>query len=95
MTITFRIDDELEKAVKARVSSLGTTVSDFVRAAVAEKLEREEAAKPKKTPYEGWTEIYSGYASGETDRSTRVKEIVAEAVEEDYRRQVKTFKPRP
>ena len=95
MTITFRMDDELEKAVKTRASSLGTTVSDFVRAAVTEKLEREEAARPKKTPYEGWKEIYTGYASGETDRSTRVNDIVTEAIEEDYRRQVETFKLRP
>lgn len=92
MTFTFRLDERLERAVKARAESKGTTVSEYLREAVTEKLKRDEAAKPKKTPYEGWKEIYTGYASGETDRSSRIKELAAEAVEEDYRRQSKTLK---
>ena len=86
MIITLRLDKREEKRVRARAKALGITAAEFVRGAIAEKLQREVLGKkPKKTPYEAWLELGVDYASGETDRSERVDELVAEAIAEKHR----------
>ena len=74
MTITVRLPDKLEADLRARLDKLAIGLSEFVRQAIAEKLEREPATKP--SAYELWQKYFTGHASGETDRSERVEEIV-------------------
>ena len=74
MTITVRLPEKLEADLRARLNTLDVGLSEFVRQAIAEKLERERPVKP--SPYELWQKCFEGYASGETDRSERVEEIV-------------------
>jgi Arc/MetJ-type ribon-helix-helix transcriptional regulator len=74
MTITVRLPEKLEADLRARLYTLDVGLSEFVRQAIAEKLEREPQAKA--SPYELWQKYYKCYASGETDRSERVEEIV-------------------
>jgi hypothetical protein len=75
MTITFRLEKELEAAVKARVEALGVTVTDYVRAAVEEKL-RHDLSPASVTPTELWDRLGVEYDSGETDRSERIEAIL-------------------
>jgi Arc/MetJ-type ribon-helix-helix transcriptional regulator len=74
MTITIRLPERLEADLRARLEALDLELSEFVRQAIAEKLEREPPAKA--SPYELWQKYFKGYGSGETNRSERVEEIV-------------------
>jgi Arc/MetJ-type ribon-helix-helix transcriptional regulator len=74
VTITVRLPEKLEAELRARLDILDVGLSEFVRQAIAEKLEREPVAKG--SPYELWQKYFKGYGSGETDRSERVREIV-------------------
>ena len=80
MTISVRLDDKTLRALKARARKTGVTVSEIVRDAVKTKLETESPPHRTKTPLEHWQEIFTGYGSGESDRSQRVKELVGEAI---------------
>ena len=75
MTITIRLPDETEAKLKARLEKGDVALSEYVRQAIAEKLERE----PKNghpTPFEVWQKNFEGYASGESDRAERAEEIL-------------------
>lgn len=81
MTITVKLDDELEARVRAQLHA-GTTLSDFVRTALIEKLERDDS---RASPYELWQQYFDGWGSGETDRSERIEELVTEKVRAKHR----------
>jgi Family of unknown function (DUF6290) len=74
MTITVRLTKELEAALKARLSNDGIALSEFVRQAIGERLEREGATLP--SAYDLWQQHFKGWSSGETDRSERAEEIL-------------------
>lgn len=76
MTITVRLPDELEARLRTRVAAENIGLSEFVRQAIAEKLE-EKPEPEKPSAYEVWKKHFKpGEGSGETDRSQRVKEIL-------------------
>ena len=75
MTLTVRLGDELEDKLRKHLSSEDETISEFVRKAVADRLERKVS---KKTPYELGKHLFGKFSSGRTDLSTRSKEIFRE-----------------
>jgi Arc/MetJ-type ribon-helix-helix transcriptional regulator len=78
MTITVRLPQDIEARLRARLEAANQPLSDFVRAAIVEKLDREGAAK-KPSAYELWKKHFDkGYSSGETDRAERAEEILRE-----------------
>ena len=85
MTITIRLPDQLEDQVRARLDKDGTPLSEYVRQAIAEKLEREPAAA-KPSAYELGKDVFGKYASGCSDISENADQIVAEIIDEKYRR---------
>jgi len=86
MTISVRLDDKTKRALKARAKQTGVTMSELVRVAVIEKLENSPCLESRKTPFELWQEMFTGYSGGETDRSERVKELVGKAIDEKHSR---------
>lgn len=83
MTITIRLPDETEAKLKARLEKGDVALSEFVRQAITEKLEREpKVGHP--TPYEVLQQNFEGYASGETDRSERAEDILRTELKARY-----------
>ena len=64
MTITIRLPAKLEANLRARLGRRRVGLSDFVRDAIAEKLQRE----PEQTPsaYELGKSLFGRYGSGRT-----------------------------
>lgn len=81
MTISIRLDAETEAALRRRIGEQGVPLSDFVRDAIREKL---ASADTQATPYSIGAPLFGRYASGETDRSARRKEIVREKLRERH-----------
>jgi len=75
MTITVRLPHDIEAKLRARLEAESLALSDFVREAIVEKLEREGVAV-KPSAYELWKQHFTGWGSGETDRSERIEEIL-------------------
>lgn len=75
MTITVRLPDELEAKLRARLAEGDVALSEYVRQAITEKLDR-EPEKPKKSAYEIWQECFTGESSGRTDVSGRDEEVL-------------------
>lgn len=77
MTITIRLPHELEAKLRERLATEQLALSDYVREAIAEKLEREiEPVKP--SPFEVWQQCFDGWSSGESDRAERIEQILKE-----------------
>jgi predicted DNA-binding protein len=78
MTLTVRLPADLDEQLRSRAESQGVKVSDFVRVAIAEKLERETASKV--SPYELGKDVFGKYSFGDPDlssnRKVRLKEIL-------------------
>ena len=79
-------DDKLEAKLRARITREDVALSEFVRQAIAEKLVREPTVPQKPSAYELWQKHFTGWGSGETDRSKRVKEIVGAEIDGKHRR---------
>ncbi|HEY2184525.1 MAG TPA: ribbon-helix-helix protein, CopG family [Xanthobacteraceae bacterium] len=84
MTITIRLPLKLEADLRARADALGVGVSDFVRDAIAEKLEREPAKKP--SAYELGKHLFGKHGSGRSDLSTNRKAILDEILRAKHHR---------
>ena len=85
MTITIRLPDQLEEQLRARLEKGGTPLSEYVRQAIAEKLEREPGtAKP--SAYEVGKHLFGKYSSGRSDVSENADQIVAEIISAKHRR---------
>ena len=82
MAITVKLDRDLEEKLRERLAVANTTLSDYVRNALIEKMERES---DNPSPYDLWQKHFSGWASGETDRSERVSEIVGDILRAKHR----------
>ena len=92
MTLTVRLPADLDEQLRSRASSQGVKVSDFVRQAIAEKLEREPAKKL--SPYELGKDVFGCYEQGGPDDSSRVrrKELIGMALDAKHARRQRTAK---
>jgi len=82
MTVSLRLEATLETELKRRLARDGIPLSDFVRQAIREKLERE--AQPT-DPYALGLPLFGRHASGESDRSQRRKQIIRERLHARHR----------
>jgi Arc/MetJ-type ribon-helix-helix transcriptional regulator len=83
MTVTVRLDEETEAKVRRLIEQKGGSLSDFVRAAISEKLAR-EAGKP--TPYELGKHLFGRYRSGLGDLAENHKKYFKEKMRAKHRR---------
>jgi hypothetical protein len=83
MTVSIRLDPETEAALRDRLRRNGSSLSEFVRDAIREKLAR---TADRATPYAIGEPLFGRYASGESDRSERRKAILREKIVDKHRR---------
>lgn len=69
----FRAEDELLDATRQAAARSRIRVSDFIRQAVREKIER-EGSHAEQTPYESGKDLFGRYGSGHSMLSTRAGE---------------------
>ena len=84
MTITIRLPEEIETELRRRLDARGFGLSDFVREAIAEKLDREAAGKP--SAYELGKNVFGKHGSGRDDLSTNRKAILGELLRAKHTR---------
>jgi Arc/MetJ-type ribon-helix-helix transcriptional regulator len=84
MTITVRLPAKLEVALRARLDRRRNALSEFVRDAISEKLEREPTRT--RSAYEGGRELFGKHGSGRDDLSSNRKAILSEMLRAKYRR---------
>jgi hypothetical protein len=84
MTITIRLPVKFEAALRARLDRQGVALSDFVREAITEKLEREPARTP--SAYDLGKDLFGKYGSGRDDLSTNRKALLNEILRAKHRR---------
>ncbi|HEY7299687.1 MAG TPA: hypothetical protein VH684_17400 [Xanthobacteraceae bacterium] len=84
MTITIRLPMQLEADLRARLDRQGIGLSDFVREAIAEKLEREPART--RTAYDLGKDLFGKHGSGRRDLSSNRKALVDEILRAKHRR---------
>jgi hypothetical protein len=84
MTITVRLPESLESELRVRLDAQGVGLSEFVRAAIAEKLARESAGHS--TAYELGKSLFGRHGSGRNDLSTNRKAILGEILRAKHRR---------
>jgi Arc/MetJ-type ribon-helix-helix transcriptional regulator len=84
MTITIRLPEQLEAQLRARLERRGAGLSDFVRDAIAEKLEREPAQNP--SAYDLGKDLFGRHGSGRSDLSTNRKTILGEMLRAKHHR---------
>lgn len=80
MSISLRLEPDLESSLRLRLQREHRSLSDFLREAIREKLEREET-----TPFETGEPLFGRYTSGDGDRSTRRKALIREKVHARHR----------
>jgi hypothetical protein len=83
MAITVRIDESTEAKLRRVLKEQGGSLSDFVRAAIAEKLDR-EAKKP--TPHELGEHVFGRFGSGRDDLATNSEQVLREMFRAKRRR---------
>jgi Arc/MetJ-type ribon-helix-helix transcriptional regulator len=83
MTLSVRIDEETKARLRRRLLQKGGSLSDFVRAAILEKLEREGK---KRTPYELGKHLFGRFDSGRDDLATNSEKILREKLRAKHRR---------
>lgn len=84
MTIAIRLPTKLEAKLRARLDRRRVALSDFVRDAIAEKLEREPAENP--SAYDLGKDLFGKHGSGRVDLSTNRKTILNEMLRGKHRR---------
>lgn len=93
MTLTIRLPEALETQLRSRLEAEGAKLSDFVRTAIAEKLEREPAKHSR--AYELGKDVFGCYEFGHPDDSSRArrKELIGEHLDaKHHRRQRSTVR---
>ena len=82
MTITVQLPDELAAELQARVDLRKLELSEFVRQAITEKLEREPGASAEEpgrpTAFELGRRGFGKYASDRSDLSENYEQILRE-----------------
>ena len=76
MTITVRLSEKVEADLRSRLTKLEIPLSEFVRQAITEKLEREPVKKP--SAYEQGKHLFGKYASGQPNLARDHKRIYRE-----------------
>ena len=84
MTITVRLPVKVEADLRARLDRTRAGLSDFVREAIAEKLDREPSARP--SAYEIGKHLFGKYGSGRDDLSTNRRAILDEILAKKHHR---------
>jgi predicted transcriptional regulator len=84
MTITIRLSDELEEELRAELDARGVKLSEFVREAIAEKLDRE--ASRHSSFNEESQQFFGRHGSGRDDLSTNRKAILDELLRAKHSR---------
>lgn len=85
MTITVRLPQDIEARLRARLEAEKQPLSEFVREAITEKLEREPAA-PRRSVYELGKHLFGKYSSGRTDLAVNSEQILREMLSAKNRR---------
>jgi hypothetical protein len=78
MTITICLPPKLAADLRAHLGARGAHLSDFVRDAIAEKLERESTGRL--SPYDLGKHLFGKYGSGRRDLSSNRKAILNKAL---------------
>jgi Arc/MetJ-type ribon-helix-helix transcriptional regulator len=81
MKITVRLPAKLADKLRARVDIQDVTLSDFVRTAITEKLEREPAERPN--AYKLGKHLFGKYGSGRHDLSSNRKALLTAMLRSD------------
>jgi Arc/MetJ-type ribon-helix-helix transcriptional regulator len=84
MTITIRLPKALERKLRLRLDAQGFALSEFVRNAIAEKLDREASGQP--SAYELGRSVFGKHGSGRDDLSTNRKAILDELLRAKHSR---------
>ena len=74
-----RLDDELEKKIRAMAEKTRVSKSEIVREALTEYLEAREA---EEKPYDLGRDLFGRFGSGESDLSTTYKTRIKEKLHE-------------
>jgi Arc/MetJ-type ribon-helix-helix transcriptional regulator len=82
MTVSLRLEESLEAELRQRLARDGIPLSDFIRQAIQEKLERE--VQPA-DPYTLGRALFGRHASGEPGRSQRRKQLIRERLHARHR----------
>nr|VFJ67238.1 MAG: Ribbon-helix-helix protein, copG family [Candidatus Kentron sp. DK] len=82
MTLSIRLEPEIEAAFRRHLARSNTSISQFARDAIREKLAR---TADEMTPYDLGEPLFGRYASGETDRSRRHGEGVRKRIHAKHR----------
>jgi len=82
MTVSLRLEKNLEAELRQRLAQDGIPLSEFIRQAILEKLERETQPAD---PYALGRGLFGRHASGEPDRSQRRKQIIRERLHARHR----------
>lgn len=88
MTITVRLPVEVEAELRARLDRSRTGLSEFVREAIAEKLQREPAAEV--SAYEIGKHLFGRHGSGRDDLSANRRAILDEILQTKHHRRRRT-----
>jgi hypothetical protein len=84
MTITIRLPAKLETDLRRRLDRRDMRLSDFVRDAITEKLEREPALAA--SAYDLGKNLFGRYRSGRSDLSSNRKAILNEMLRAKHHR---------
>lgn len=82
MTVSLRLEAALEAALRQRLAHEDISLSDFIRQAIREKIERDQQPTD---PYTLGQSLFGRHASGEPDRSQRRKQIARERLHAQHR----------
>lgn len=80
MSISLRLDPDIETELRLRLQREHRNLSEFLREAIREKLEREA-----QTPYQIGEPLFGRYASGDGNRSERRKDLIREKIHARHR----------
>lgn len=75
MTITVPLPDEIEAKLRARLGQDDLVLTEFVRQAITEKLQREPEPR-KRSAFDVWQECFTGDSSGRTDVAERDEAVL-------------------
>lgn len=83
MSISVRLDQELEQALRIQAARAEVAISDFIREAIKEKLARMDSAA---SPYELGKDSFGKYSSGQSELSAHRKKLIRERLHAQHRR---------
>ena len=83
MSVSVRLDQELEQALRIQAARAEVAISDFIREAIKEKLARMESAA---SPYELGKDSFGKYSSGQSELSANRKKLIRERLHAQHRR---------